>query len=92
MAGINYLINTENGHFKVWGYQSMKDTKTELWHIITFWGRIGQNISTMAKKELIDIDYWKAREYVENKTREKTNNGYREIPNYLEYCEKIKTI
>jgi len=92
MAGITYLINIQSGHFKIWGYQTMKDTTTELWHIITFLGRIGQNISTMAKKELLDINYWKAREYIENKRREKLNDGYVEISNYLEYCEKIKGI
>ena len=89
--GVGWLINTENGSFKVWGCQTMRNGKTDKWTLITCWGRIGTPASRLQKREMTD-DYFIIYDYLKAKIEDKMLKGYRKCESYGQLCEKLEKV
>ncbi len=75
------FVNTEPGHFKMWGYDSFRSESGES-EVIFYWGRIGTPMHKLQKKRKYFKSWGDAYYFVRNKVDEKTRNGYRMMKNH----------
>ena len=81
-------FNIDNGHFKVWGYNSLVDDTKDEWTIITYWGRVGITMYKLRKNKKTFSGHADAYDYIWNKIKEKLNKGYHTMPN-SQYFDSI---
>lgn len=74
-------VNTEPGHFKMWGYDSFR-SESGPHEVILYWGRIGTPMHKLQKKRKNFASWGDAYDFVRNKVDDKTRNGYRMMQNH----------
>jgi predicted DNA-binding WGR domain protein len=72
-------INTEDYHYKFWGYTYKQDLASQGWLVTTYWGKIGMDLETCPHKEFTFDTKWIADDFLERKLREKRNKGYKPL-------------